>query len=144
MVAVCADSQLTSLDYSAEQAAAIALQASRTSLDSVLAGLDILQTAKYRLRGNAQPHVVLETALVRLSRLDQLVSLSELSAALRGDVRSDSQPTLNSGVAARPIAAAREQAGPIKKKSADEPELAADAPQPLTEIGRASGREKGE
>jgi DNA polymerase-3 subunit gamma/tau len=63
----------------------IAKQATATSLDAVLAGLDILQTTRTRLRGSSHARVLLEMALIRLSRLDDLVSLSQLAQMLQGD-----------------------------------------------------------
>jgi DNA polymerase-3 subunit gamma/tau len=54
-------------------------QAKTVSLDSILAGLDILSATKARLRGSNHGRVLVETALVRLGRLEDLVSLSQLS-----------------------------------------------------------------
>jgi DNA polymerase-3 subunit gamma/tau len=53
-------------------------QAKTVSLDSILAGLDILSATKARLRGSNHGRVLVETALVRLGRLEDLVSLSQL------------------------------------------------------------------
>src|SRR5262249_44831344 len=57
-------------------------QAQALELDSILAGLDILVTTKNRMRNTTHGRVVLEMALVRLSRLEHLVSLSQLAQAL--------------------------------------------------------------
>jgi DNA polymerase-3 subunit gamma/tau len=54
-------------------------QADTISLDTILAGLDILGTTKARLRGSNHGRVLVEMALVRLGRLDDLVSLSQLT-----------------------------------------------------------------
>jgi DNA polymerase-3 subunit gamma/tau len=54
-------------------------QANIVSLDSILAGLDVLGATKARLRGSNHGRVLVETALVRLGRLDNLVSLSQLT-----------------------------------------------------------------
>src|SRR5262249_14698195 len=54
-------------------------QANMVSLDSILAGLDVLGTTKARLRGSNHGRALVETALVRLGRLDNLVSLSQLT-----------------------------------------------------------------
>ena len=54
------------------------------ALDTVLAGLDILQSAKSRLRGSGHGRVLVEMALVRLCRLDDLVSLTQLAQMLQG------------------------------------------------------------
>src|SRR5262249_7529043 len=58
---------------------ALARQAAGLKLDTILAGLDVLNTAKARLRGSGHPRVLMEMALVRLSRLDDLVSLTQLA-----------------------------------------------------------------
>jgi DNA polymerase-3 subunit gamma/tau len=67
-------------------------QANMISLDSILAGLDILGTTKARLRGSNHGRVLVEMALVRLGRLDDLVSLSQLSQWLNpGEGRSKAE-----------------------------------------------------
>ena len=51
-------------------------------LDTILAGLDLLTTAKSRLRGTNQGLVLLEMAVLRLIRLDELVPMSQLISSL--------------------------------------------------------------
>ena len=53
--------------------------ARRCSLDTILAGLDVLSTTKARLRGSNHGRTLVEMALVRLGRLDDLVSLAQLA-----------------------------------------------------------------
>jgi DNA polymerase-3 subunit gamma/tau len=57
-------------------------QAQALSLDTVLAGLDVLSTGRAQLRGSAHGRTVVEMALVRLGRLDDLVSLAQLGQLL--------------------------------------------------------------
>ena len=52
--------------------------ATAASLDTVLAGIDVLTTAKSRMRGSSHAHVLMEVAVVRLSRLDDLLSIGQL------------------------------------------------------------------
>jgi DNA polymerase III subunit gamma/tau len=59
-------------------------QAQAVPIDSILAGLDILSTTKLRLRGSPHGRVLVEMALIRLARLDDLVALSQLAHALEG------------------------------------------------------------
>jgi DNA polymerase III subunit gamma/tau len=72
----------------------LARQAAALNLDTILAGLDVLSMTKARLRGSGHPRVLLEMALVRLSRLDDLVSVAQLTqmlnerASAAGDARS--------------------------------------------------------
>jgi DNA polymerase-3 subunit gamma/tau len=49
------------------------------SLDALLAGLDVLSTTKARLRGTNHARTLVEMALVRLTRLGDLTSLSQLA-----------------------------------------------------------------
>lgn len=53
-------------------------QARQLSLDTILAGLDILTTTKARFRGTLHSRVLLEMALVRLARLDELLPVTQL------------------------------------------------------------------
>jgi DNA polymerase-3 subunit gamma/tau len=54
-------------------------QAKALKLDTILAGLDILNSAKVRMRFSNQGRLLLEMALVRLGRLDDLASLSQIA-----------------------------------------------------------------
>jgi DNA polymerase-3 subunit gamma/tau len=53
-------------------------QAQGVSLDTILAGLDVLSTGRTQLRLSAHGRTVVEMALVRLGRLDNLLSLAQL------------------------------------------------------------------
>ena len=53
-----------------------------TSLDTVLAGIDVLTTAKARMRGSSHAHVLMEVAVVRLARLEDLLSIGQLVESL--------------------------------------------------------------
>jgi DNA polymerase-3 subunit gamma/tau len=70
------------LSQTGDHKEALLKQAQTQELDTILAGLDILVSAKTRMRSTAHGRVVLEMALVRLSRLDKLVSLAQLAEAL--------------------------------------------------------------
>ena len=73
---------------------AIRAHAAGRSLDTILAGLDVLTTAKARMRGSPHAQVLLEVAAVRLSRLDDLLSVGRL-AQLLGDApapRAEGRP----------------------------------------------------
>jgi DNA polymerase-3 subunit gamma/tau len=60
-------------------------QTEALSLDTILAGLDVLDTTKTRLRQSNHPRVLFEIALVRLGRLDDLISVSSLIERLGED-----------------------------------------------------------
>ncbi len=53
--------------------------AAGTNLDTVLAGLDVLTAVKGKLRGSPHVQVLLEVAVVRLARMDELLSVSALA-----------------------------------------------------------------
>lgn len=53
-------------------------QAERVSLDTILAGLDVWTAVKARLRDAYQAQVLLEMAVVRLARMDELLSVGAL------------------------------------------------------------------
>jgi DNA polymerase III subunit gamma/tau len=74
-------------------------QAQAVPIDSILAGLDILSTTKLRLRGSTHGRVLVEMALIRLARLEDLVALSQLAHALEGGTDTFAAPK---GAAAEP------------------------------------------
>jgi DNA polymerase-3 subunit gamma/tau len=69
-------------DLSELQQTSIAKLLEGVHLDTILAGLDILSTAKTRLKAGAVTQIVLEMTLVRLSRLGDLIPLTQLAEAL--------------------------------------------------------------
>jgi DNA polymerase-3 subunit gamma/tau len=102
----------------------LAKQAAALKLDTILAGLDVLNTTKFRLRGSNHGRVLMEMALVRLGRLDDLVSLGQVAQWL-------SQP--GSAPAARPGAGATTPPEGVKKKPLSAAALEAPATLPLSE-----------
>jgi DNA polymerase-3 subunit gamma/tau len=97
-------------------------QAASLSSETILAGLDVLVTAKSRLRATSHGRIVLEMAIVRMARLDDLVGVSQLVQLLQEGGASVS--------AGRPTAASP-RLEPEKKKVA-EPVVPAAAPIELT------------
>jgi DNA polymerase III subunit gamma/tau len=79
MVVNCAGQQAPNLSVPGRYRETLAQQAKALSLDTALAGLDILTAAKARMRGSSHGRVLLEAALIRLGRLTDLVSLSQLA-----------------------------------------------------------------
>jgi DNA polymerase-3 subunit gamma/tau len=98
---------------------ALLKQAQALELDTILAGLDILVSAKTRMRNTSHGRVVLEMTLIRLGRLENLVALTQLAQALtRGQTpasaRSAATPQL-----ARPQASRIIEPPETEKKKAD-------------------------
>lgn len=89
MVVSCAGVEIGDISVPSRHRDTLVRQAKTAPLDSILAGLDILGGTKARLRGSNHGRVLMEMALVRLSRLDDLVSLTQLTQWLiPGDGRS--------------------------------------------------------
>jgi len=78
MVVCCAGAEGQDFSVSGTYRAALEEQAKGLSLDTVLAGIDVLVGAKGRLRATSHARVILEMALVRLTAMDSLVPLSQL------------------------------------------------------------------
>ena len=57
---------------------------SSASLDTILAGLDIWTSTKLRMRGSPHTQILLEMALVRLSRLEEMLSVAQLAQWVGG------------------------------------------------------------
>jgi DNA polymerase-3 subunit gamma/tau len=84
------------------------------NLDSILAGLDLLATTKGRLRNTNHGFILLEMAVLRLIRLDELVSLAELSQRL---FQSGSIPNAGNVVNANSSEDASKKNGRIRTES---------------------------
>jgi len=96
MVVNCAGLEAKELSVSARHRETLTQQAQALSLDTILAGLDILHVTKSRLRNSGHGRVLVEMALVRLARLPDLVALSQLANWLAGGQtpsRNNAAPT---------------------------------------------------
>jgi DNA polymerase-3 subunit gamma/tau len=111
MVLHCSGGEGVELNVSSRHRAALAKQAQALSVETILAGLDVLNATKARLRGSSHARVLVEMALVRLSLLDNLVPLTQLARWVgEGGARSAERGT---PPAARPVALPEG----VKKKS---------------------------
>jgi DNA polymerase-3 subunit gamma/tau len=82
MLVHCAGEEAPALNVAGKHREALAGQARQLTLDTILAGLDILSSTRARLRTSNHGRVLFEMALVRLGRLEDLVSLSQLAQTL--------------------------------------------------------------
>ncbi len=82
MVLQCGGGKDADLSISGEHRETLARQASALSLDTILAGLDILAATRQRLEGCNHARTLVEMAVVRLGRLENLSSLAQLSQLL--------------------------------------------------------------
>ncbi len=129
MVLQCAGPDARDLNTSSRHREVLVRQAAALKLDTILAGLDILAVTKSRLRGSNHGRILVEMALVRLGRLDELVSLTELAQWLGGGERPAPERPAAVG-APRPASPAPTVTPPpeaVKKKT-----LAAPEPPPPT------------
>jgi DNA polymerase-3 subunit gamma/tau len=136
MLAHAAGAETPGLLVSRKHRPMLAEQARKLPLDTILAGLDILAGTKGRMRTSQHGRVLFEMALVRLSRLEDLVSVSELVQTLTQQPRSSATaPGANAARAPQQGADAPRSAGASKKNSLnDEPA----APPALIELNAQS------
>ncbi|MCC6418945.1 MAG: DNA polymerase III subunit gamma/tau [Gemmataceae bacterium] len=108
VAASCGGAEGLTLGVSGKQRAALAEQARGTKLDTLLAGLDVLVGAKARARGTSHGRVLLEMAIVRLCRLEDLVPLAQLTQWLaHGQAAAPAARPGQPATAVAPAAAAR-------------------------------------
>src|SRR5262249_41829881 len=102
MVLNCSDGTATDLSVAPSHRETVAQQARGLKLDTILAGLDVLSSTRARLGNRNHGRVLVEMALVRLGRLDDLASLSQIAQMLgqsqaaptvRPKLSGDSRPT---------------------------------------------------
>jgi DNA polymerase-3 subunit gamma/tau len=91
MVAQCGGTEGRDFSVPARCHDTLRRHARSVSLDSVLAGLDVLAVTKSRMRGSNHARTLVEMALVRLGRLHELTSLSQLAGWL-GQARPEQRP----------------------------------------------------
>jgi DNA polymerase-3 subunit gamma/tau len=84
MVVNCAGLENQNLSVTGNRRILLKEQADRLSSESIMAGLDVLVSAKNRMRFSSHGPVLVEMALVRLSRLEDLVALSQLAHWVAG------------------------------------------------------------
>jgi DNA polymerase-3 subunit gamma/tau len=105
MVLQTAGSEARDLSVPSRHRQTLDEQARTLSLDTILAGLDVLDTTKARLRVSSHPRVLVEMALVRLGRLENLISLTDLAQWLdhsRGTEGPSAEPRGTAGAVRRP------------------------------------------
>jgi DNA polymerase-3 subunit gamma/tau len=82
MLLSCAGTELRDLPMPPVQREVAAQQVRSLSLDTILTGLDVWTTTKSRMRGSAHTQVLLEMAVVRLCRLDEVLSVGQILQSL--------------------------------------------------------------
>ena len=115
MLVGCGGPNVRELPVGPNQKEVICRQAGNVSLDSILAGLEVWTGVKGRMRGSSYTQVLLEMAVVRLCRLDELVPLAQLTQALTTGETLPATPSTNGP--ARPPAVRLPEAPPVKKNS---------------------------
>jgi len=99
----CAGKQVRGLNTAPRYLEDLAKQAEGLSLDAILAGLDILATTKARLRASGHARVLVEMALIRLCRIEELISVAQLLEGAPGSApRAVTSPSPGTSRAAPP------------------------------------------
>jgi len=130
MVVQCAGPQAPDLSVPPRHREVLVQQTRAMKLDTILAGLDILATTKARLRGSNHGRVLLEMAVVRLGRLDDLMSLAQLADLLAGGAAP---------VASKPVSRAESAPAPPRPASLiTRPPEAAPPPRPALAVAAAT------
>jgi DNA polymerase-3 subunit gamma/tau len=135
MVVQCVGAEGRDLSVPSRHRPELERQAKALRLDTVLAGLEILNATRGRLRASNHARTLVEMALVRLGRLDDLVSLAQMAQWV-SQRPADLAPA-SAGRASRPTPATSPSsvAPPeaVKKKPpTDGPDSAANGPTALT------------
>jgi DNA polymerase-3 subunit gamma/tau len=133
MVLNCTGGVATELSVAPRHREILSRQAAALQLDTILAGLDVLNTTRARLRGSNHGRVLLEMALVRLGRLDDLASLTQIAQWL-GQPHEPRPTGSRSTPISHPSPVAAVPPESVKKKPLSAPETASAAgPLPLSE-----------
>jgi DNA polymerase-3 subunit gamma/tau len=123
MIVSIAGNQAKNLSTPSRFREVLTQQTSVIDLDTVMAGLDILVLTKNRVRGSGQILTLLQMALVRLCRLQDLTSLAQLASQLvDGNLATGVPPSPNSGGGAAQNSQGRHSVLPpeSKKKPGDD------------------------
>ncbi len=140
MIVNCAGLEGQTLSVTSTLREPLAKLARSQKLDAILSGMDILVTAKSRMRVSTHSRVLLEMALVRISQLEDLVPLTQLAqwVSQGGSPPSTGakpRPALAAPVARPPFAA--DGSGEIEKKKLS-PEQESPPTEPAIELSERS------
>ncbi len=118
MLVNCAGAAARGLSIQERNRETVTRLARPLSLDTILAGLDILSAARGRLRNTTHGRTLIEMALVRLGRLGDLVSVAQVAqwvSQLRaegGNSASATRVAAPEGVKKKPLNLTAEEAAP--------------------------------
>jgi len=126
MVVHCAGTEGRDLSVPSRHRATLSRQAKALHLDAILAGLDILSLTKSQLKSSNHGRTLVEMALVRLSRLENLVALPQLIRLLNQQRGASPSPAVPSAASVAP------PEGVKKKLPTSAPENGASGSSPLT------------
>jgi DNA polymerase-3 subunit gamma/tau len=93
MVVHSAGLEKQSVSVSSARRPVLAQHAEQATLESILAGMDILVTAKTRMRFSSHARAIMEMSLVRMCQLDELVPLAQMAQWLTKDGTAPQRPT---------------------------------------------------
>jgi DNA polymerase III subunit gamma/tau len=116
MLVSCGGPDVGELPVTPAQREAILQQVRGLSLDTILTGLEVWTTTKARMRGSNHTQVLLEMALVRLCRLDEMLSVAQLIQGVGSGSVNLTAPASNNGTA-RPATVRPPEATDTSKKN---------------------------
>ncbi|MBI1915801.1 MAG: DNA polymerase III subunit gamma/tau [Planctomycetes bacterium] len=92
MVVRCTGAEAPDLSVPSRHRESLLKQANALGLETILAGLDILNGARARLRNSNHGRLLVEMALVRLARLEDLIPVSQLVQSLAQGISAGTVP----------------------------------------------------
>ena len=110
------------IDRNEEARARMAEQASKLSLDTWMYALHVMSEVKKRARENVQSRVLLEMAVMKLARLEDLKPLGEIAQRIASIEQLVSSGRLPAGPASQPAAAAPQSPSPAASRPARRPQ----------------------
>jgi DNA polymerase-3 subunit gamma/tau len=113
MLVSCGGPEVRELPVTPSQKEAVAAHAAKTSLDAILAGLEVWTATRARMRDTPHTQVLLEMAVVRLCGIGEVLSVGQLVQAL-GQPGAVTVAATSPGQA-RQVVAAPEAGGGAKK-----------------------------
>lgn len=122
MLVSCGGPDVRELPVTTTQKEAVVAQAKLTSLDAILAGLEVWTATRARLRDTPHTQVILEMAVVRLCRMGELLSVGQLVQTLSQPgavaVAAPASRAVRPAVALPEAAAGAKKNGPVTGNSA--------------------------
>lgn len=117
----CLGDDAKNLNFGGPTREMMVTQARAADIDLLLAGLDVLTTSRLRLRGTSHALTLVEAAVIRLARLEQLIPVSQLLEQADNPRSGPTSGPSSGSKPAQPPGFITGEAGLGKKKSIEPP-----------------------